>query len=513
MGFAVPVSIGAKTVVRHRVPSEKPAQTIVVFVNGTRLSLVETPEIVAGRLYLPLRPILSALGIPLIIDQGMMMASLPTGAFAIRTSSGQATLDGEPIPFSGRPFDRQGVTYIPYALISRAFAGAVSFDQHVGTVEIVSPYFVGAPPPGGSAVTGTVAAIDRVSRVPELTVMTGGNPRSIALTTGAKYWLEDVSIRTQVPATLAGIVVGDAVHVILAKNGSVLSVHDFFKSASGSLAAVSPQAVALADGRLVVPKKTTLITLDDVPAGLGALMVGDFVTIRSNPQTGDLRQIVASRAVSSAAPSNAQPSDIHAATSAAEISGVTISAIRPLRAGETLSVDVNGTPGGRASFDIGDYLEDLPLREERPGLYRGRFVIPERFNLAEVPVYAHLVVGEVSAPRAQARQRLTTLTTTPLIGDFAPRPQASVNDRRPTIYATFSSPAEDGIDTRSVRLNLDGHDVSGDATCTSSYVIYMPTHDLPDGPRRVTLRLQDKAGNISERSWIFTIAPTQRAMQ
>ena len=488
---------GAKTIVRHTLPTERLSQTIVVIVNGTRLSLAEAPRLIDGRLWLPLRPILSALGIPLEPINGKLTASLPTGQFSIRPDGSEATLDGQAIGGGGAKLvDRNGVTYVPYPLLQRAFAGALTYNQRAATVEVVSPYFVGAPPTGGSAVTGNVAAVDRNSRPQQLTVVSGGNPRTIALTSSAKIWLEDVSVRTQVPSSLGDVNVGDVVHVILAKNGSVLSMHDFFKSLSSTIAAVSPNAIALADGRVVVPQKWTRISLNGAPVGLSELAVEDFVTIRNNPETGDLRQIVGTRQISATPGSN----------SAVRITAFGISATRPLHAGETLVVDLNGSSGGKASFDIGDYLTGVPLREERSGAYHGTFVVPQRFNLGDVPIYGHLVVGGVAAPRAQSDRRLTTLTTPPLIDDFAPRPQTTVDDRRPTVYATFSTPTQGAIDQQSVRLEIDGHDVTSEATRSSTYVIYMPTHDLALGPRTVTLRLRDAAGNVTVKSWSFTIA-------
>ncbi len=488
----------AATVVRHRLPTERPTRTIAVIVNGSTVTLGAEPIVVDRRLYLPLRSILTALGIPLVGIEGKLTAGLPAGAMALRVGSSTATIDGAPVALEAPVIEHRGVTYVPYGLMQRAFAGAISYDQRGATIEIVSPYFVDAPPPGGSAVTGTVAAVDRSSEPNALTIVAGGNPRTIALTSAAKISFEDVSIRTEVPGAVAQIQPGDAVHAVLAKNGRVLSVHDFFKSTSSAVAAASPTAVVLQSGLVVRPGRDTVVVLNDAPAAIGDLAIGDFVTIRSNPETGELRQIIANRST----PPTAAP-----ASTGAAISAFAISSARPLRAGESFDVTMAGTPGGHASFDIGEYLVAVPMREASAGEYRANFVVPDRFNLTQVPVYGHLDVAGAQAPRAEAQARVTTLTTPPQIDDFAPRPGNVVNNSRPTIYAAFSTPAQLGIDPQSIELRVGGRNVSAEATRTPTFVIYTPQQDMPAGATTVTLRLRDPAGNAATKSWSFVIGP------
>jgi hypothetical protein len=290
--------------------------------------------------------------------------------------------------------------------------------------------------------------------------------------------------------------------IVMTREGRVSEVHDFYKSTSGTISAVSPAAFVLGSGRVVTPGKATDILLNGAAAKLGDLLVGDFVTVRSNPETGELRQIIASRngaAVPSATASAA------AAGPAAVITQVTMSATRALHAGESVDVTLLGTPGGHATFDIGEYVTGVDMREDTPGTYRGRFTIPDRFNVTLIPVYGHLTVGTSSAPRAVAPTQLSAATTPPAITDVAPPPNQTVNNSRPSIYATFAAPTDIPINTSSVTLDVNGHDVTASTTRSNSFVTYSPGVDYPDGPVTVTVRVSDSAGNTASRSWSFTI--------
>ncbi len=156
---------------------------------------------------------------------------------------------------------------------------------------------------------------------------------------------------------LADVRVGDALRVILTKDGHVAEVHDFFKSTTGSVAAVSPIALVLGSGRVVTGDRVSEITLNGDPAKIGDIRLGDYVTVRSNPESGEIRQVIATRQI----PPTAAP------TRDLGIASFAISATRPLRAGESLDLELHGTAGGQATFDIGDYVAGTAMREDSPG--------------------------------------------------------------------------------------------------------------------------------------------------
>jgi hypothetical protein len=226
--------------------------------------------------------------------------------------------------------------------------------------------------------------------------------------------------------------------------------------------------------------------------------------VRSNPESGELRQIVASRTVAAeASSSTATPAP--GSPPPATIAGVSTSLTRPLRAGESFEVTMHATPGGHASFDIGDYLTDQPMRETSPGFYVARFTIPDRFNLTQVPVYGSLSIGTSTAPRVQAPQTLSAATTPPAIGEVEPSAGQTVNNVRPSIFATYSAPTDIPINQSSITLEVNGHDVTASSLRTATFVDYSPGVDLPSGPITVTVRVSDSAGNSATKTWTFTI--------
>ncbi|HEY0797575.1 MAG TPA: copper amine oxidase N-terminal domain-containing protein, partial [Candidatus Baltobacteraceae bacterium] len=383
--------------------TEKPVRAIGVFINGEPLQTETPPQVFDGRVYLPMRAVFAALGIGLDHSDDTFTASLPEGTVVLRLNSATVLVNGQRKFLDGPVLRANGVTYVPLRTLTTAVGAVVSYDQRGARIEIVSAYIgknVGPEEPsigGGSTVTGVVAAIDLNSAPPSVTVVAGGLSRTIAITSGARVYVEDASVHSQAPATLADVHVGDALRAVLARDGRVVQVHDFFKSSSGTIAAVSPTAFVLQNGHVITPSRSTTITLNTVVTVLGDLKVGDYVSVRSNPETGELREIIASRA----------SLQTQAPQTTVNINSFTISATRPLRAGESFDATLVGTPAGTATFDIGDAVVGLPMREQSPGTYVGHLTIPDRFNVAQVPIYGHLLVNGSDAPRALAPTQLS----------------------------------------------------------------------------------------------------------
>ena len=165
---------------------------------------------------------------------------------------------------------------------------------------------------------------------------------------------------------------------------------------------------------------------------------------------------------------------------------------------------MQGTPGGHATFDIGTYLTGLPMAESQPGLYTARYTIPPNVNFGQTTVYGHLVNGS-DAARAEAPTLLAVSSTPPQIVDIAPVNGQSVNNDRPSIYATFRAPTGVGINASSAMITVNGLDVTPSATRTGQFITYSPGVSLPDGPVSVQVRVADEAGNLQTRAWSFTI--------
>jgi hypothetical protein len=400
--------------------------------------------------------------------------------------------------------EQGGTTYAPLRFIADSLGAVATYDKQNARVQIVSS-LVGraaamsqAGPSGETIVTGVVSALDQNSAPPALTVVRGGNARSIPVAANAATTIEDVTTHTTVEGTLAAVHVGDSVSILIAKDGSVRQIHDLYASRSGKVIAVSGNSIVLSDGHVITPSRATSLSLNGDPAQLSDLASGDEAIVRSNPETGEPREIIASRPTAAAPAASAQPSGT-------TITSFAIDARRPLRAGESFDVALSGTPGGRATYDIGSFLTGLPLREAQPGVYTARYTVGGSINFASVPVFGHLTAGGQDAAKVQAAGLLSVATLPPQITDVAPSPNQSVNSAKPSIYATFSVPSGVGIDPNSASINVNGQDVTNASTRTETFITYSPGGNVNDGPINVTVRVADLAGNVASRTWSFKI--------
>ena len=95
--------------------------------------------------------------------------------------------------------------------------------------------------------------------------------------------------------------------------------------------------------------------------------------------------------------------------------------------------------------------------------------------------------------------------TPPVISGQHPADGALLNIARPVIAALFADEANgSGVDPASIRLTLDGDDVTAAATVTASSIDFPPPADLPEGGHSVRLEVSDRAFNVASSSWRFT---------
>jgi len=257
----------------------------------------------------------------------------------------------------------------------------------------------------------------------------------------------------------------------------------------------------LTNGRVVIADaESTNVNLDGNSAAIADLKPGDLITARSNPRTGKVREIVALTPASFA--KGAAPSA--PAAGGLRIDQVSDNAQSALREGETLRVMAVGSPGASASFDLSDVYVDNPMREVDPGRYEGSFTVSVGTNLIDAPILVRLRRGADAVVTA-SQDPLTVITQPPQIKDTAPADGARINTARPSIYATFVTLGGKGMQTASIRLFVDGKDVSDQATRTAAFVSFYPANDLPEGQTTVEVKGDDVAGNALDYRWAFTI--------
>lgn len=467
-------------------PPRAPApasHTISIVINGDTLPLQPPPVWIRGRLLVPVRRTIEALGLAFNKD-----------GKRIWTEVGARTVE-----LSGPTVEIKDVLYAPLRFFTDVLGAQAQYDRKANAVNIVAQ-IVGR---SGAGVTtrgnnverfGTVTAVDTDSDPPAITLADNASIQTIHVTPNAQIDMRDVAANVTVPGELGDIRPGDFARVYMQKNGKVDRVEDAFGSRNGIISAVASGVFVLGDGHVITPSRTTQIFLNGKPAQAGDLQVGDRATVRYNVETNEVREALVSRAVAS----------VPVATNGPKIDRVDLDADRPLRARDRVTVTLHGTPGGAATFDIGSYLTNLLMSERGQGTYVGTYTLAAGANFSEVPIIGHLRVRGEAATDVQAERTLSASGSPPGVTDFAPDENAFVNTNRPAIYATFAADAVP-VNPSSIILWVNGRDVTANCVRSATFIQYMPSYTYPNGPVRVTVRVADRAGNTTTKSWTFTI--------
>lgn len=473
-------------------------KTIAVFINETPLSIDPPPRYVRGRLLVPVRRILDALGLPFDRAGGSITTQVSDRTIKLRPGSERAYVNGEPFLLESAPVEIKGVLYAPLQFFTRGLGAQARFDPQTRKVQIISQLVgqstsVTTGDGGSKEYQGVVEAVDNDSQPPSVTVAYGASVKTISIPEQTRVVINDVVANTTVPGSLSDVHVGDYAKILARKNGSIDHLVDAFASRHGSIVAMTGNTIVLSDGHVIAPTGVTTLSLNGDGAKIADLQVGDDLTVRYNLLTSEVRELIATRRGSGAV-----------AAGSVSITSIEPSVTHPLRQGESFDAVMHATPGGQATYDVGPYFSGLPMAETSAGVYSARYTIPRGANFSAAPLVGHLTVHGTAAPRAVSTTEIAASNTPPGIGDFAPDSGQTVNNNQPSIYATFAANAVP-VNTSSIVLIINGHDVTASATRTSTFIEYHPMLTYPDGPVHVSVRVSDLAGNTSTKSWTFQI--------
>jgi hypothetical protein len=195
----------------------------------------------------------------------------------------------------------------------------------------------------------------------------------------------------------------------------------------------------------------------------------------------------------------------------------TVSTVDKIEPGAELKFALTGTPGGTVDFDIPGVVQNVPMREVRPGVYEGTYTIRRLDNLAPSrPVAATMRLGDRTVTQ-QLTQPLITDARPPVIRHLSPREGDSIVGRGASISGTFDDAGGMGVDPKSVRVTLSGRNITGQTEVTAQHFTYRA--DLPPGRHTVEVAASDLAGNAVRRNWSFDVvaaasaAPTVMPLQ
>jgi hypothetical protein len=172
-----------------------------------------------------------------------------------------------------------------------------------------------------------------------------------------------------------------------------------------------------------------------------------------------------------------------------------------LKAGEELVITMTGSSGGNASFEIPGIASQLPMKEVSSGKYEARWTVTSKTPVASEAA----IIGRLNGQLIQAGNTVKIDGVAPVIKDLDPQADSIITQNRPNISATFSDASGSGIDPNSIKMLLNGEDITKNVNATQAFVSYRPDNLLPAGVNTIELSLTDRAGNKAVSTWKFNL--------
>ena len=187
-----------------------------------------------------------------------------------------------------------------------------------------------------------------------------------------------------------------------------------------------------------------------------------------------------------------------------KIERFTVAPIDRIEPGAELRLSLSGMPGGTAEFDIPGVVDNVPMREVRPGVYEGAYTLRRLDNLTPSrPIVATLRVGDRSV-KASLTQPLTADAKPPVIRNMSPRDGEAIVDRTAiSVSGTFDDAGGVGVDPKSVRILLSGRNVTAESDITAQFFTYRAV--MQTGHYTVDVSARDLAGNAVRKTWSFDV--------
>ena len=241
-------------------------------------------------------------------------------------------------------------------------------------------YAARAAVPDNGVVTGQVTGIYTNTTPTQLTLRVGGENTVVPLA-ASTIILRSTTGQPATEAPLSAIKPGDQVTVQRGDNGVATIVTATFGEVKGTIVGIGKlasgnSAITLDSGRVVELTPDAPVTFGGLPVALSDLKTGGKGRHPHQPgQQPGLRRGRGDggKPRTRRRPAKRLPRQLAADRGATtvEVTSFTTDAAKPLRAGDTLTATLAGTPGGKATFSIPGVAEDIPMRETSPGVYDG----------------------------------------------------------------------------------------------------------------------------------------------
>ncbi len=417
------------------------AQAISVTVNGQPVQFLDIgPQQIAGRTLVPVRGVLEKLGatVAYVPQTQTVVASTAKMDIQLKIGSNIAVVNGKNVTLDVAAQEIRDHTFVPLRFLGEALGADVGWDGATRTVRIITKDALNA---GNGQPVRPAVRPDRPARRPDAD--TGPAPVINGFAQDAPGWLrggatlhvtldgtpgaqadfrvpglvEDVPMREtsrghyvgawQVPvdrplqlrsaAVIGSLKVGGRPATMI-QAGQALTVD----AVPPTIRDTTPEEAArvndprpgisavFEDEGSGIDRKSARLLLNGQDVTAQATITRDFISYRpasalsAGPQTVELRimDIAGNRA-------SARWTFTEQAREAGGIRSVSDNATHPLQSGDSLLVELNGSPGSRATFSAGN-IQNVPLREDRPGHYTCNYTVRRGDDVADKPILFRL---------------------------------------------------------------------------------------------------------------------------
>ena len=185
--------------------------------------------------------------------------------------------------------------------------------------------------------------------------------------------------------------------------------------------------------------------------------------------------------------------------------------------GRELRFRMVGTPGADASMDIPGVVRGLDMAEVRPGVYEANYTVsrrddPEAFGRAVATLRdgnrrttARVDVRGGGREFGEGRGRDER---PPQITDLMPANGERIGQRGQAHIAARLHDEGSGVDRDSVRLRINGREVTHDLRVTAEEIHHRV--NLPPGRHTAEVTVRDQAGNATTKAWTFDVTADDR---
>jgi hypothetical protein len=202
----------------------------------------------------------------------------------------------------------------------------------------------------------------------------------------------------------------------------------------------------------------------------------------------------------------------HAVVAQPALQALSVQSNGGLAPGAVLRIQLVGTPGARlAHATLGESGVRIALRERSPGRYTGSHTVRRTDRIDPLqPITAGARFGDRQRGREfrypaefEALARARRDDRAPVVTQLAPGNGQRFQEQGRTFIRARLDDAGTGVDVRSVRLVVDGLDVTRDARITEDEIAYRER--LGRGEHHAMLVVRDRSGNVNRTAWSFRV--------